>query len=223
MVASGIYVCAREVFALFSENFDYQNVRQDFISGVLSEEELGKKIFVHENHRAYAQTIENWRSYDAIAMDVLQRWTYPFVPDTGLFSNITGTATYALQRGNRYMATGVNLFLKAKLQGLVCIGPDTIIRDDCIITNTVIGRDCTVGQGTRISGSHIQDGVRLGKGVTIRNALICSGCVLHQGVTVEEGTVLSYATVIGHGHTVPRFTNVSLCPAPPRKVQYHYC
>lgn len=44
----GIYVCAPEVLMLFSDNFDYQNIRKDFVSGVLSEEELGNKLYVHE-------------------------------------------------------------------------------------------------------------------------------------------------------------------------------
>jgi translation initiation factor eIF-2B subunit epsilon len=44
----GIYICAPEVLMLFSDNFDYQNVRRDFVTGVLSEEELGNKLYVHE-------------------------------------------------------------------------------------------------------------------------------------------------------------------------------
>jgi translation initiation factor eIF-2B subunit epsilon len=33
---------------LFSDNFDYQNLRKDFVGGTLSEEELGNKIHVYE-------------------------------------------------------------------------------------------------------------------------------------------------------------------------------
>ena len=43
-----IYICAPEVLLLFSDNFDYQMVRRDFITGVLSEEELGNKLYIHE-------------------------------------------------------------------------------------------------------------------------------------------------------------------------------
>jgi len=32
---------------LFSDNFDYQHLKRDFVSGVLSEEELGNKVHLH--------------------------------------------------------------------------------------------------------------------------------------------------------------------------------
>lgn len=85
LMMTGIYVCAPEVLMLFSDNFDYQNVRRDFVAGVLSEEELGNKMFVHEITKEYAARVQTLRSYDAISRDVLQRWTYPLVPDTNLF------------------------------------------------------------------------------------------------------------------------------------------
>ena len=49
-----------------------QNVRKDFVSGVLSEEELGQQLHIHELHRDYAACVLNLRSYDAISRDVLQ-------------------------------------------------------------------------------------------------------------------------------------------------------
>lgn len=49
-----------------------QNVRKDFVSGVLSEEELGQQLHVHELHRDYAACVLNLRAYDAISRDVIQ-------------------------------------------------------------------------------------------------------------------------------------------------------
>lgn len=47
-----------------------QNVRREFITGVLSEEELGNKIFVHELGRSeYAERVANLRAYDAVRFD----------------------------------------------------------------------------------------------------------------------------------------------------------
>lgn len=61
-----IFICAPDVLVLFSDNFDYQNVHRDFISGILSEEELGYKICIHEAEKAYACRIRNWRTYDTV-------------------------------------------------------------------------------------------------------------------------------------------------------------
>ena len=32
---------------MFSDNFDYQTLKKDFVVGTLSEEELGKKIYLY--------------------------------------------------------------------------------------------------------------------------------------------------------------------------------
>ncbi len=88
-----------------------QNVRREFVTGVLSEEELGNKIFVHELPAAeYAERVANLRAYDAVSRDVVGRWAFPFAPDTNVLPAppppsapwATGT-TYAYSRGNVYM------------------------------------------------------------------------------------------------------------------------
>ncbi len=64
-----------------------QNVRRDFVSGVLSEEELGNKLHVYIIQHDYAARVHNPRSYDAVSRDILQRWLFPLCPDTGLLSS----------------------------------------------------------------------------------------------------------------------------------------
>ena len=68
---------------LFTDNFDYQSIRRDFIVGTLNERELGNTLYGHEiSTREYAARVHSLRSYDAVSRDVLNRWTYPYVPDT---------------------------------------------------------------------------------------------------------------------------------------------
>ena len=49
-----------------------QNVQRDFVLGVLSEEELGQQIHIHELHREYASCVQTLRAYDAVSRDILQ-------------------------------------------------------------------------------------------------------------------------------------------------------
>ena len=49
-----------------------QNVRRDFVAGVLSEEELGQTLHCHLLAREYAACASTLRAYDAISRDVLQ-------------------------------------------------------------------------------------------------------------------------------------------------------
>ena len=88
-----------------------QNVRREFVTGVLSEEELGNKIFVHELPAGeYAERVASLRAYDAVSRDVVGRWAFPFAPDTNVLPApppasapwATGS-TYAYSRGNVYM------------------------------------------------------------------------------------------------------------------------
>ena len=79
-----------------------QNVEQDFVSGVLSEEELGNTMHVHEVKSGFACQISNLRSYDAISRAVLQRWSFPLVPDSGLLQPTASETSYSYKRQNRY-------------------------------------------------------------------------------------------------------------------------
>lgn len=79
-----------------------QNVQQDFISGVLSEEELGNKLYVHELQQGYACRVHNLRTYDAVSRAVLQRWTFPFVPDTNVLQLLGKPSNYFYQCQNIY-------------------------------------------------------------------------------------------------------------------------
>ena len=45
-------ICAPEVLMLFTDNFDYQHLRRDFVCGTLNERELGNNIYAHELARA---------------------------------------------------------------------------------------------------------------------------------------------------------------------------
>ncbi len=49
-----------------------QNVHRDFVLGVLSEEELGQQIHIHELHREYAACVQTLRAFDAVSRDILQ-------------------------------------------------------------------------------------------------------------------------------------------------------
>lgn len=63
---------------------------------------MGYKIYTHEIHSSYAARIDNYRSYDTISKDIIQRWTYPLVPDVHFFGN---SAT-KLERQGMYRAPG---------------------------------------------------------------------------------------------------------------------
>jgi hypothetical protein len=73
LIDAGIYICAPEVLVLFSDNFDFQHIQRDFIRGVLSEEELGNKLYMHVLRNEFAAHVANFRSYASVSMDIMCR------------------------------------------------------------------------------------------------------------------------------------------------------
>ncbi|GFR46848.1 hypothetical protein Agub_g8488 [Astrephomene gubernaculifera] len=215
LMDTAIAICAPEVLLLFSDNFDYQNIKRDFVSGVLSEEELGNKLYVYELRHEYAARVHNLRSYDAVSRDVLQRWAFPFVPDTNVLSlggNPTwGQTSYRFSRGHRYIESTVSLARSTIPGEDVCIGAGSSLGEGSRVVQSVVGRNVRIGRNVDILGSYVQDGVIIQDGVVLRSALICEGAVLRTGCCVGPGAIVSYNCVVDSRHVVPPYTRISLC------------
>ena len=76
-----IDICSVEVPPLFTENFDYQDIRKDFLTGILESDLLGKTVYVDIVESGYAAQVSTQRMYKAVTNDVMMRWTYPLSPD----------------------------------------------------------------------------------------------------------------------------------------------
>lgn len=61
-----IDICSIEVPALFTENFDYQDIRKDFVRGILESDLLGKTIYAHILTDKYAARVTCPYVYDLV-------------------------------------------------------------------------------------------------------------------------------------------------------------
>jgi translation initiation factor eIF-2B subunit epsilon len=66
LIDCGIDVCSLEVPSLFQDNFDYQDLRRDFVHGVLTSDLLDKTIHCYVLQEGYAARVRDTRSYDSI-------------------------------------------------------------------------------------------------------------------------------------------------------------
>ncbi|KAF5828895.1 hypothetical protein DUNSADRAFT_16852 [Dunaliella salina] len=209
-----ISICAPEVLMLFSDNFDYQSLKPDFITGVLSEEELGNKLYIAElGRQEYAAHVSNLRAYDAISRDIIQRWAFPLAPDTNLLwrGGAWGPTTYRYARGNRYYEQAVTIPRTAHMEEDVVVGAGTSIGENSRITQSVIGRNCRIGKNVDILGSYVLENASIQDGAVLRYALVCDSAVVGPSAVVSAGAVISHKAVIAAGHHVPPHTRVSLC------------
>ncbi|XP_039791852.1 translation initiation factor eIF-2B subunit epsilon-like isoform X2 [Panicum virgatum] len=206
-----IDICSPEVLSLFTDNFDYQHLRRHFVKGLLVDDIMGYKIYTHELRSGYAARIDNFRSYDTVSKDVIQRWTYPMVPD--VISN-RDCSESRLHRQGIYKASDVTLSHSAQIGANSVVGSATSIGDHCKILNSVIGEDCKIGKNVLINGSYIWDNVIIEDGCKVSNSLVCDGVHLKAGAIVEPGCVLSFNVEVGKNVVVPAHSKVSLLPQP---------
>jgi len=64
-----IDICSPEVLFLFHDNFDYQDIRGDFIQGVLGSDIMGDKVYIYEvPQKEYAARVLNLRAYGSVSV-----------------------------------------------------------------------------------------------------------------------------------------------------------
>lgn len=205
-----IDICSPEVLSLFTDNFDYQHLRRHFVKGLLVDDIMGYKIFTHEIHSDYAARIDNFKSYDSISKDIIQRWTYPFVPDIPILMN-TDTK---LERNGIYQASEITRSRSAQIGPFAYIGKGSSIGNNTIVSNSVIGNGCKIGDNVLISGCYVWNNVIIEDGCKLSHSILCDGVVLKSGSVLEPGVVLSFNVVVGRESVVPSYSKVSLHPEP---------
>lgn len=209
-----IDICSPEVLSLFTDNFDYQHLRRHFVKGLLVDDIMGYKIFTHEIRSSYAARIDNFRSYDTISKDIIQRWTYPLVPDVQYFGNYS---QMKLDRQGIYKAPDVNLSRTAHIGAFSLVGSGTSIGDNSVIVNSIIGQGCSIGCNVSIQGSYIWDNVIIEDNCKLSHSLVCDGVHLRAGVVLEPGVVLSFKVEVGQQMVVTAYSKVSLLPQPSKQ------
>ncbi|KAK9316027.1 nucleotide-diphospho-sugar transferase [Lipomyces starkeyi] len=183
-----IDICSPDVPALFTENFDYNHIRKDFVHGILTSDLLGKTIFAHIVTDNYAARVRSLQTYDAVSKDVISRWTYPITPD----SNLLAGQTFQYQRGHIYKEDGIVLARSCRINSCTVVGAGTAVDDGTVITGSVIGRRCKIGKNVSIRSAYIWDDVTIEDDAIIESAIIANGAVIGASSHVAPGAIVSY-------------------------------
>ncbi|KZO97910.1 nucleotide-diphospho-sugar transferase [Calocera viscosa TUFC12733] len=206
LIDCSIDVCSVDVPVLFSENFDYQDLRRDFVHGVLTSDLLGKSIYCHVVEQGYAARVRDTKSYAAVSKDIISRWTFPLVPG----DNLPGGDEYEYRRGNRYISKdNVMLSRTCTIGNDTIIGPSARIHDNARIENSVIGPRCSVGPGTIIRDSFIWDDAYIDAGCVIEGSIIGQAVHIGTGSTVKKGCLIAEGTKLGPKAVIGEFKRIS--------------
>lgn len=192
-------ICTPEVLSLWSDNFDYQSVRQGFLSEVLKDYELnGKTIHTYIVADQYAARVQSLRAYDAVTKDVMNRWTYPLCPDSNL---VTGQS-YRFGKGEICLEQGVKLASTSTVKSRCVIGEETSVGENSIVGDSVLGRRCQIGNDVVIESSYIWDDVVVGDGSSIRQAIVAGGVEIGRNCEIERGALISFGVRLAESTTI---------------------
>ncbi|KAF2970342.1 hypothetical protein GQX73_g3183 [Xylaria multiplex] len=206
LVDAQIDICTPDVLALWSESFDYELPRANFLHGVLKDWELnGKMIHTEIVTEGYSARATNLQMYDAISHDIVGGWAYPFTPDCNLLKG----QTYQLRNDNIYQEDDV--FVEDDAEAIdAVLGRDTHVGSKSIIQNSIIGRNCKIGSNVRIINSFIWDDVEIEDDAVIEHAIVADTTHIGRGVAVREGCLVSYGVRIGEKLDIGASTVLSL-------------
>ncbi|KAF6805347.1 translation initiation factor eif-2b epsilon [Colletotrichum sojae] len=202
LIDAGIDICTPEVLALWSESFDYELPRRNFLHGVLKDWELnGKAIYAEVLEDGYAARANNLQMYESVSRDVLGRWTFPFVPDC----NVIPGQTYKMMSGGVSIEDGTVLAPDSSLARSI-LGQGTSVGAGSRVTDSIIGRRCKIGKNVRIENSFIWDDAVVEDNAVVTRSILADSSVVGKGASVDAGSLLSYGVAISDKTHVPETT-----------------
>ncbi|KAI8145758.1 nucleotide-diphospho-sugar transferase [Fennellomyces sp. T-0311] len=203
-------VCSVEVPALFTENFDWQKLRTDFVHGILTSDILGKTIYIDIISEPYVARIQNEQLYSTVSNHVLNRWVFPIVPET----NLKPDDDYQFLRGNIYKASDVILSRSCIIDENVQIGSGTVIGENSRVANSVIGRNCSIGDNVVLDGAYVWDNVTIFSNSIVTRSILANNVTLMENTSIHNGSLVSLDVTLGPGEDVPKYSRLSLNPQP---------
>lgn len=205
LIDAQVDICTPEVLALWSESFDYELPRRNFLHGVLKDWELnGKMIYAHIVEDGYAARASNLQMYDAISRDVLGRWTFPFIPE----NNLSPKSSYHSHPNSVVIEQSACHASSARLRNSI-IGANTSIGAGTTVANCIIGDDCVIGADVTLTDSFVWNDVSIDENSTITHAIIADNTRVGKNATISSGALLSFGVQIGDNITVAENTAIS--------------
>ncbi|KAJ3735390.1 nucleotide-diphospho-sugar transferase [Lentinula guzmanii] len=202
-----IDICSVEVPSLFQDNFDYLDIRRDFVHGVLTSDLLMKNIYCYVAKEGYAARVQDTKSYESISKDILSRWTFPLVPD----NNHPAGHLYEHRRGNKYIdKDGTVILARTSTVGSKClIGSSTKVSDNAQIISSVVGQNCIIGEGAIINNSYIFNGTTVGPGCVIERSIIGFDVNIKENTRIDKGSLVGDGVIIGPNAHLEAFGRLS--------------
>ncbi|CAO3660958.1 unnamed protein product [Rhizopus stolonifer] len=203
-------ICSAEVPPLFTENFDWQQLRSDFVHGILTSDILGKTIYTKILSEPYMARVQNEKLYGTISNHILNRWAFPIAPET----NLKTGDDYEFTRGNIYKAKNVTLSRSCIIDENVQIGSGTVIGESSRLTHSIIGKNCIIGDNVVLEGAFLWDNVTIESNSYVRQSIVGHDVTILENTSIEQGCLVSTGVKIGPDMNIEKYSRLSLLPQP---------
>jgi translation initiation factor eIF-2B subunit epsilon len=201
-----IDICTPDVLSLWSDNFDNQAPRKDFLFGVLKDYELnGKTIHTYIVKDSYSSRAADFWSYNSISQDFKRG----VVTSLAVENNVFGNTQYHRSLNSDVVDLTAITARPTKLASGAIIGPGTSIGAGSAISDSVVGQRCHIGKNAKIASGYIWDDVTIGNNVEISRAIIGNEAFVGDNCTIGEGALISYGVKIAPGTKVPPGSRIS--------------
>ncbi|KAJ1996410.1 translation initiation factor eIF-2B epsilon subunit, GEF [Coemansia spiralis] len=210
LVDTNIFVCSPQVLALFTENFDYQTMRRDFIHGILASDLLSSSIYAHVLAGTSTSAPENPEDdgLDAARdadVNAAADTEFDFINHSGYAAGVIDTSAY----------DSISRDLIGRWAYPLC--PDSSPVDGAVYTynrgcvykaqSVFLGRESYVERNVVLGpNSHVADFARvlesvLGAKCSVGERSVVRGAYLFDEATVGKGSVIE-RTIIGERVTI---------------------
>jgi translation initiation factor eIF-2B subunit epsilon len=200
LVDCRIDICAPDVLTLYSDNFDHQSPRKDFLYGVLKDHELnGKTIHTYIVQDHFAARVSDLPVYANVTKDIIAEQ----VPSLAVDNNLFYHASYQRSHHGPTCGKGVIKARPVEIDNKTVLGPETSVGTEARIQHSILGSRCNVGKRCQIRDSYIWDDVMLGANVKINKAVVGSETFIGDDCTLNEGALISFGVRLAPGTNVP--------------------
>ena len=201
LVDCGVDVCSQEVLFRYSENFDYQDARRDFLHNEVANTELGQRAYARVLGPAegFGVKVADPRALDFVARDLLCGWYAPELKPKGV--EVTQACWRDPADGKPPRSTTV--------KAPVSLGAGCALGAGCVVRESTLGAGCALGDGAVVAGAHLGAGCVVGAGAALDQCLLAAGVEVGANARVAKGCVLGEGVVVGAGVHLPPFCRVT--------------
>lgn len=210
LVDTGMDICTPDVLALWTESFDAEKPRIQFLHNTLKDYELnGKLIYLEEVKHGYINRLSTMIKYDQVSKAIRDRYVLPYHPE----SNRAEGQKY--KRSGKFLKEDHVVLGQTSQIGPRCIiGRGTSIGDGTTIDSSFIGRRCQIGKNVKLINAYIWDDVVIKDGATVFASIVANEAVVGKNSMVDIGSLVSFGVRIGDNRHLLQHTRLSKAPRP---------